>query len=96
MRKIHPGSQGKKAEVNSVLIIHQGALGDFILALPTLGTLRQAFPRAHTVIMGFPRILELVEKRFYADEIISVDQRIASFLFGESLIPVSQFFRRLI
>jgi len=96
MRKIHPGAQGKKTEVNSVLIIHQGALGDFILALPTLGTLRQAFPRANTVIMGFPRILELVEKRFYADEIISVDQKgMASFFVrgGELDSGLAQFFR---
>ena len=96
LRKIHPGSQGKKTEVNSVLVIHQGALGDFILALPTLGTLRQAFPRAKTVIMGFPRILELVEKRFYADEIISVDQKgMASFFVrGGELDPgLAQFFR---
>jgi len=96
MRKIHTGPQGKKTEVKSVLIIHQGALGDFILALPTLGTLRQAFPKARTVIMGFPRILELVEKRFYTDEIISVDQKgMASFFVrGGELDPgLSQFFR---
>ena len=96
MRKIHPGSQRKKTEVNSVLIIHQGALGDFILALPTLGTLRQTFPRSKIVVMGFPRILELVEKKFYADEIISVDQRgMASFFVrGGELDPgLAQFFQ---
>ncbi|MGQ9646248.1 MAG: glycosyltransferase family 9 protein [Thermodesulfobacteriota bacterium] len=82
--------------IRSILIIHQGALGDFILALPALETLREAFPRARVVIMGFPRVLELVNQRFYADEILSIDQRgMASFFFrGSSLDPsLSQFFR---
>jgi ADP-heptose:LPS heptosyltransferase len=83
--------------VQSILVIHQGALGDFILALPALETVRKTFPRAKSVIMGYPGILELAEKRFYADEILSVDQRgMASFFVREgSLDPVlSQFFKR--
>jgi ADP-heptose:LPS heptosyltransferase len=74
----------EKPEVRSILVIHQGALGDFILALPTLRALFKAFPEAKSVIMGYPRILELVEKRFYADEILSADQRgMASFFMPE-------------
>jgi heptosyltransferase-3 len=70
----------KTDEVQSILVIHQGALGDFILALPALRVLRKTFPGARSVVMGYPRILELVEKRFYAEEIISIDQRgMASF-----------------
>jgi ADP-heptose:LPS heptosyltransferase len=78
-----------------MLVIHQGALGDFILALPALTTLRKSFPQAKPVIMGYPRILELVEKRFYAEEIVSVDQRgMASFFVrGGDLDPgLSQYF----
>jgi ADP-heptose:LPS heptosyltransferase len=59
---VSPSSQ-KVSDVQSILIIHQGALGDFILALPALETLRKTFPRAKSVIMGYPRILELVEKK---------------------------------
>jgi ADP-heptose:LPS heptosyltransferase len=63
-----------------MLMIHQGALGDLILSLPTLATLRRTFPQAESVIMGYPGILQLVEERFYAEKIISVDQRgMASF-----------------
>ncbi len=70
----------RKGEIQSILVIHQGALGDFILALPALRVLRKTFPKARSVIMGYPRILELVEKRFYAEEIVSVDSRgMASF-----------------
>ena len=85
----------KTTEVRSMLIIHQGAIGDFILALPALKTLRKAFPQAKAVVMGYPRILELVERRYYADEILAVDQRgFASFFVrGGDLDPVlSQFF----
>jgi len=83
-------------EVQSILVIHQGALGDFILALPALQTLRKALPRAKSVIMGYPRILELVENRFYAEEILSIDQKgMASFFVqGGSLdFTLSQFFK---
>jgi ADP-heptose:LPS heptosyltransferase len=91
-----PAGLSKAAGAQSVLAIHQGALGDFILALPALETLRKAFPEFQLIMMGYPRILELVEKRFYADDILSVDQKgMASFFVGEgSLDPVlSQFFK---
>ena len=65
----------KISKVQSMLVIHQGALGDFILALPVLATLRKTFPGARSVIMGYPRILQLVEQRFYAEEICSIDQK---------------------
>ena len=77
-------------------MIHQGALGDFILALPALETLRKAFPQAKSVIMGYPRILELVEKRFYAEEILSIDQKgMATFFVREGSLDftLSQFFK---
>lgn len=83
--------------VESILVIHQGALGDFILSLPALEAMRKTFPQAKSVMMGYPGILELAEKRFYADEILSVDQRgMASFFVREgSLDPsLSQFFKR--
>jgi ADP-heptose:LPS heptosyltransferase len=85
------------AGAQSVLVIHQGALGDFVLALPALESLRKAFPQAKSAIMGYPRILELVEKRFYADNILSVDQKgMASFFVPEgSLDPgLCQFFKK--
>ena len=92
---VPPGSK-KPPEVQSILVIHQGALGDFILALPSLETLRKAFPHARSVIMGYPRILELVEERFYAEDIFSVDQKgMASFFNREGTLDVtlSEFFK---
>ncbi len=74
-------------EIQSMLVIHQGALGDFILALPALENLRKAFPQAKSIVMGYPRILELVEHRFYADQILSIDQKgMASFFVREGML----------
>jgi len=90
-----PGSK-KPPGVQSMLVIHQGALGDFILALPALETIRKAFPRARSVIMGYPRILELVQERFYAEDIFSVDQKgMASFFIQEGNLDftLSEFFK---
>ena len=85
----------KAPEVHSILVIHQGALGDFILALPALEAIRKAFPDARSVIMGYPRILELAQDRFYAEDILSVDQKgMASFFIREGNLDftLSQFF----
>ncbi len=67
-------------EVRSAAVIHQGALGDFILALPAFETLRSSFPRARMTLIGYPRVLELAVGRFYAEEMMAVDQKgMASF-----------------
>ncbi len=87
----------KVPAVQSFLVVHQGALGDFVLALPAFKAMREAFPHARAVIMGYPRILELVEKRFYADEIFSVDQKgMATFFVREGVLDftLSEFFKR--
>ncbi len=78
-----------------MLVIHQGALGDFILALPALSALRKAFSEARVVMMGYPRILQLGEGRFYADEIHSIDQKgMATFFVREGALDLKlrQFF----
>jgi ADP-heptose:LPS heptosyltransferase len=78
-----------------MLIIHQGALGDFILALPALSAIRKAFPEARPSMMGYPRILQLAEGRFYAEGIFSIDQKgMATFFVREGTLDrgLSQFF----
>lgn len=85
----------KGPQVESMLVIHQGALGDFLLALPTLSALRRAFPEARPFMMGYPRILQLAEGRFYAEEIFSIDQKgMATFFVREGTLDrgLSQFF----
>ena len=61
--------------VNRILIIHQGAIGDFILSLPAISSFKNSYPDASVEIRGYLHILQLVEKRFYADKISSIDQK---------------------
>ena len=92
---MNPFAEGKIPKIESMLIIHQGALGDFILALPVLFVLRRAFPNARPIMMGYPRILQLAEERFYADEIFSIDQKgMATFFVREGPLDqtLSRFF----
>jgi ADP-heptose:LPS heptosyltransferase len=64
--------EGEKPE--QILIIHQGGLGDFILCLPAFGSIRRCYPKAQIELMGYPRILHLVEKRYYVNRGKSIDQ----------------------
>jgi heptosyltransferase-2 len=62
-----------------------------------LSSLKKAYGHARLVILGFPRILELVEKRYYADEVFSIDQKgMASFYVREGNLDatLSHFFKQ--
>ena len=71
---------------NHILIIHQGAIGDFILSLPAIGSLRHNYPDASIEIWGHPHILRLVEKRFYADAISSINRREIAQCYNENAV----------
>jgi len=45
--------------MNSTLVIRGGAIGDFVLTLPAIASLRQQFPAAHLEILGYPHIAQL-------------------------------------
>lgn len=47
--------------VSRILVIRTGALGDFILTLPVIHSIRQTFPRARISLMGNPAILSLAQ-----------------------------------
>lgn len=42
-----------------MLVIRGGAIGDFVLTLPAIASLRQQFPEAHLEILGYPHIAQL-------------------------------------
>ena len=64
--------EGEKPE--EILMVHQGGLGDFILCLPAFGSIRRYYPEARIELMGYPRVLQLVEGRYYVDQGKSIDQ----------------------
>jgi heptosyltransferase-2 len=75
-------------QMNRILIIRGGAIGDFILTLPAIKLLRDRFPRAHIDILGHTHITVLAEKRFYADATRSIEYGpLASFFAKDSALP---------
>jgi ADP-heptose:LPS heptosyltransferase len=75
-------------QVKRILIIHQGALGDFILSLPAIRAFRHHYPGASIEIWGYPEILHLVKRSVYADTIYSIDRvRIAPLFTPDIPVP---------
>jgi ADP-heptose:LPS heptosyltransferase len=58
----------------NILVVHQGGIGDFILCLPAIGSIRRHYRPARMELMGYPRILQLVEGRYYVDKGKSIDE----------------------
>jgi len=56
-----------------ILIIKNGAIGDFLLSLPAFYSIRNKFPEAYIEIMGNSEMVKLVEGRFYAEKGISIE-----------------------
>ena len=69
-------------------MIRGGAIGDFILTLPALKTLRGAYPDAHLEILGYRHIAVLAENRFYAQAVRSIEYGpLSSFFAKDSKSP---------
>ena len=63
-----------------ILVIRGGAIGDFILTLPAIKLLRDAFPAARLEILGYKHIAVLAELSGYADATRSIESvALASF-----------------
>lgn len=56
-----------------ILVIRGGAIGDFVLTLPAIHLLRDAFPEATLEILGYKHIVALAENRFYANASRSIE-----------------------
>jgi len=65
--------KGKKAleKVRNILVIRNGALGDFIVTLPVINSLKKAFPSAQIALMGHHYFLKLAQP--HVDTVISND-----------------------
>jgi heptosyltransferase-3 len=71
-----------------ILVIRGGAIGDFILTLPAIKLLRDAFPQAHLEILGHREITALAHRRFYADAIRSIESgALAPFFARDAALP---------
>jgi len=70
--------------LNSILVIRGGAIGDFILTLPALKALRDAYPNARIEILGYKHIAELAENRFYAQRVRSIESAALARFFAKA------------
>ena len=57
----------------NVLVIRGGALGDFILTLPALASLRSRFPESRLEILGYPGIAALAVGAGLADDVLPLE-----------------------
>src|SRR4029453_16870942 len=74
--------------MNRILVIRGGAIGDFVLTLPTLKALREAYPRVHLEILGYKHIAVLAENPIYAQAIRSIEYgALPSFFAKNSRLP---------
>ena len=74
--------------MNRILVIRGGAIGDFILTLPALKALRDAYPHAQIEILGYKHITALAENRFYAQAVRSIEYApLSSFFARNSELP---------
>jgi heptosyltransferase-2 len=74
--------------MNRILVIRGGAIGDFILSLPALKALREAYPDAHIEILGYKHIAVLAQNRFYAQAVRSIEYAaLSSFFARNSELP---------
>jgi len=76
--------------MNRILVIRGGAIGDFILTLPALKSLREAYPDAHLEILGYKRIAVLAENRFYAQAVRSIEYGPLSSFFAKDSKPPAE------
>ncbi len=56
-----------------ILVIRGGAIGDFLLTLPAVALLREAFPHARLEILGYEHIVSLASSGGYADRVRSIE-----------------------
>src|SRR5262249_20649608 len=61
------------APITRALLIHPGALGDVLLALPALAHLARLAPGVHRVLAVAPRLAVLLDGSAYAEEAIDLE-----------------------
>jgi heptosyltransferase III len=70
-----PGSL-EETLAGRMVVVHQGALGDFLLALPILEALYRAYPRLRFDLWSKPDHLALLAEKPYVGKILSLDDAV--------------------
>lgn len=72
-----------------MLVIRGGAIGDFILTLPAIASLRRQFPAVHLEVLGYPHIAQLALAGGLVNRVQSIEARALAGFFarGGQLSP---------
>lgn len=73
------------ADWRRILIIHGGAIGDLVLALPAIGAVRQSCPQAILELLARPALHPLLERQGLVDHVGTLDGRPLHHLFSPEL-----------
>jgi len=74
--------------LSRILVIRGGAIGDFILTVPALRLLREAFPSSHIQVLGYKHIVALAEMSRYANATRSIEYApLSSFFSNGAQLP---------
>lgn len=70
-----------------ILVIRGGAMGDFILTLPAIRLLREAFPLAHLEVLGYQQFIRLAEAAGLVDGARSIEySKLAPFFARQTIL----------
>ena len=70
---LYTGRVTPPATQPKILVIRGGAIGDFLLTLPALGLLREAFPQVRLEVLGYEHIVSIAVSGGYADAARSIE-----------------------
>lgn len=87
------GENLNKCNINNILLIQFGDIGDVVYSLPCVRALRETFPSARVVMAVQKKAEGLVSDCLWADDIISVDKQKRPFL--QNLIYQKNFWLRV-
>jgi ADP-heptose:LPS heptosyltransferase len=62
-----------KNEIKRILVINLGGIGDILLSLPALRSLRNFYNKAHITIWIVPRTMDLLKDLRYCDKLLTYD-----------------------
>src|SRR5262245_43963883 len=73
--------------IQQMTLVFPGALGDFLLALPTLRLLRRRYPGTYATLVVSEQLRALARLAGVAEQVGSLDDASAAWLFGGSTLP---------
>lgn len=73
-----------------ILVIRQGAIGDTIVTLPTLGILRENYPNAYTEVIGNREYWEIAHNRYYVNAVSGGETRLTHELYSRDWRPCKE------